>query len=523
MTFPPISFEQWRAQVEKELAGAAFDKALVTQTPEGIALQPLYTSAPKLNVAGLRGTMPFAICVRVERDNVTAELAGGANALWGHEADVATAGTDELLIVDGTRPDQASDALKSRRFVLNDEPLSSRRAEHLALLGERVAAFDQKFPHGKAVMVSSLQVHRDGGDAAEELAVLLSTGVAYLEAMLGHVDANTAAKHLALQVALGRDTFTELAKLRALRLCWHKLLAASGATKAPPVLIHAVCSERTITQRDPWVNLLRVTTQVFAGALGGADLITPTEFDLGFGAPSELARRVARNTGLVLREESSLGWVSDPAAGSYFLDSLTDALAREAWKRFQQFEQDGGIAALKESGRLRERLDAAWARRSEQLARRRLAVLGVSEFANLDEKLPGEPVFMPTRRDAQAFEALRDAAAKRPREAVLVTLGTLAESRGRAGFAANFFAAGGVRTRETTTDEGAELVCLCGTDERYAAEAVARAKSLKAAGAKRIVLAGRPGALEGALKEAGVDTFIFMGCDVVATLEELLS
>jgi methylmalonyl-CoA mutase len=280
------------------------------------------------------------------------------------------------------------------------------------------------------------------------------------------------------------------------------------------------------------VNMLRVTTQVFAAALGGADLVTPAAFDVALGPASALGRRVSRNTALVLRDESSLGRVQDPAGGAYYFDSLTDALAREAWKRFRAIEREGGIVEALVSGRLRGRLDAAWAQWADLIAKRKAPVLGVSEFANLDEKLP-RPAHeneastgpaLPTRRDAEAFEDLRlraDRSATRP-EALLVTLGALAESRARVGFASNFFGAGGVRVRETTHDEPAAIACLCGSDKRYAAEAVGRARALKAAGCRRVLLAGRPGPLEAALREAGVDGFLYAGCDAVALLSELL-
>ena len=183
----------------------------------------------------------------------------------------------------------------------------------------------------RTVLVSSLAYPDAGADAADEISFALSSGARVIgEGAVG------------VQVAVGRDTFVELAKIRALRRCWEKLLAASHVPAAGRVLVHAVCSSRTLTQRDPWVNILRVTTEVFAAVLGGAALVTPASFDQALGSPGDLGRRVARNTGLVLREESHLGRVRDPAAGSYYLDTLTDALAREAWKRFQALEREGG-------------------------------------------------------------------------------------------------------------------------------------------------------------------------------------
>ncbi len=482
-----------------------FEKALVHRTAEGIPIEPLYTERPAAaERLAVPGGARFRICMRAEAGEVAEQLEGGADAVW-----LRAAALDDERVVGLVKAKGASvvvDATASRQ----NGPIPC--ASLVEASGRRV------------LLASTLEYHAAGADAVDEVALALAT---VAELLRGGLDAEIGA-----QVAAGRDTFVELAKLRALRVCWRKLLAAAGLPAGPPV-VHAVCSSRTLAQRDPWVNMLRVTTQVFAAVLGGADLVTPASFDQALGAPGDLGRRVARNTGLVLREESALGKVRDPAAGSYYLEAVTDAVAREAWKRFQTIEREGGVADAVASGRLRERLDAKWRERLDAVAKRKTPLLGVSDFANLDEKLPqpahadavrpGGASFA-ARRDTQPFEDLRlraEALPSRP-EAVLVTLGPLAESRPRVGFATNFFAAGGIRSRETSKDEPAKLACLCGSDERYAAEAVARARALKAAGCTRVLLAGRPGALEPALREAGVDAFLYVGCDTVAILSELL-
>lgn len=518
MTFPRVTAADWRAQVKNELAGASFEKTLVFKTAEGLSIAPLYTEAPRTHVIG--ASAPFRICMRHEPGAVAADLAAdlenGAEGLWLDAASLAhVQARDAFFVIDGTLPANARTDLR------------------FALLGatEQAKRVSEKYPDGIAAMVSTLRYHDAGADSADELAFALSTGAAYLEAMIaGGLTPAAAGKQLAVQISVGRDTFAELCKVRALRVCWQKLLAAAKA-EAGRTLVHAVCSSRTLTQRDPWVNMLRTSTQVFAAVLGGADLVTPTAFDRALGPPSALAHRIARNTGLVLREESSLGRVSDPAAGSYYLETFTDDLAREAWKRFQALEKEGGMEALRSSGKLQARLDASWKARLELLAKRRAPVLGVSEFANLDEKLPSVPTAVTTmgHRDSEEFELLRlrveqgSSTLLGQNGVALVTLGSLAESRARVGFATGFFAAGGIRSRETTTNEQAAIVCLCGTDERYAEEAVSRVKALRAAGCQKVLLAGKPGALESALRAAGVDAFVFVGCDVIATLNEVLS
>jgi len=495
--FPPVTVADWRALVDKELAGKPFDKVLVHQALEGLSIAPLYTERPSHGlppppeVPGLPGPTfnaeegrsggAFRICMRhpagVDIATLVADVAQGADAFWLPSLPKGVSEHEEL---------------KNTFFVLDENVLST------------------------------LPYHDAGADAADEIALSLSLAVRSLEA--------GATPKPVVQIAVGRDTFVELCKVRALRVCWQKLLAAAGLHEMP--WVHAVCSSRTLTVRDPWVNMLRATTQVFSAVLGGADLVTPVTFDAAFGAvPSALGHRVARNTGLVLREESFLGKVADPAGGSYYFETVTDALAREAWSRFRELEREGGVVEAERSGRLGAKLEARWKAQLKAIATRKVPILGVSEFANLHERLPhpspppqGEEGAKTTRRDAAVFEDLRaraDAAATPP-EAVLVTLGTFAESRPRVGFAAGFFAAGGIATRESGEDETAPIVCLCGTDEAYAAEAVAHTKKLKAAGCARVLLAGRPGVLETSLRDAGVDGFIYVGCDAVAILSALL-
>jgi len=382
MAKPTIT--DWRKQVDKELAGAAFDK-LVTTTPEGLQIQPLYSEArvdPGLPGAapftrgGAAEARPFLICMRVDpvagrRAGAVAEdLDGGADALW------ADAGDAEAI---------AACRDRGRAMIV------SHADGRVELRGDGAA---------RTACVSSIAFHDAGADAADELALLLASVARELRA-----GGDGAA--LWAQVAIGRDTFGELCKLRALRVVWHKLMTAAGATDTALTALHAVCSARTQSARDPWVNMLRASTQVFAAALGGAQLITPLPFDAALGVMSAHGRRVARNTALVLREESHLGRVIDAAGGSYYVEDRTDALAREAWARFTQIERDGGMAQLVASGALRERLARSWA----AFAARQEPVLGVSEFANADEVVSvaavAPPSALASHRDDEAFTTER--------------------------------------------------------------------------------------------------------------------
>jgi methylmalonyl-CoA mutase len=267
-------------------------------------------------------------------------------------------------------------------------------------------------------------------------------------------------------------------------------------------------------------------------------------FTAALGLPDAFARRVARNTQFVLLEEAKLDKVADPAAGSGAFENLTDQLCRAAWSEFQEIESAGGVAAALASGLIRGKVAAVRAQRMSGLACATEPLTGVSIFANLDELRPTTLLPRAARDDAlkplspirlaQAFETLRDASDRhlaatgtRPK-VFLACLGSEADFTPRATFATNFFAAGGIEATakagdastlgESIKTSGACLACLCGTDKAYEGGAAGLARSLRAAGARHVYLAGRPGAQEAALRAAGVQTFIDEGCDALATL-----
>jgi methylmalonyl-CoA mutase len=300
---------------------------------------------------------------------------------------------------------------------------------------------------------------------------------------------------------------------------------------------HAVTSPAMITRRDPWVNMLRTTVATVGAGLGGAAAVTVLPFDSELGRPDEAARRLARNTQALLLEESHLAHVIDPAGGSWYVESLTDALAQKAWEEFTRIERDGGIEAVLDDGSLAARLDATWEQRATRIARRQDPITGVSEFPNLHEELPRrEPApdtphegGLPRRRYAEVFEHLRDradAAATRP-TVFLATLGTLAQYTARASFTTNLFHAGGVATidgpggtdpQEIATafrDAGTPVAVIASSDKVYDQHAAAVAAALHDAGAGRVLLAGTKDV-------EGVDATLYAGCDAAAVLRDTL-
>jgi methylmalonyl-CoA mutase len=433
------NYERWKALAEKELGGASFEDVLVHRTPDGQSIQPLYVEGPAtIGPIGVSGAL--RVCMRVDPigtrrpEALREDLIGGADALWIESGDDAAldealeAALDVVVDIAKSTPTATlawiadrETRLGDRRIMIGVDPVTAAaRAlapietlpDRLSKLAGLVSDAASKAPNARPLRVSTLQFHDSGAATVDELAIALSSGAAYMRALIeGGVEPDAAARSIALQVAIGRDTFTELCKLRALRVSWSKVLTAYGAMGTSPALIHAVCSSRTQSRRDAWTNMLRVSTQVFAAAIGGADYVTPLAYDDVAGVtPSSRGRRVARNTTLVLRDESGLGRVQDAAAGSYFFESFTDALARAAWERFQALEATGGIVAALANGSLFARIEASRQAREVRIATGKEPILGVTEFVNGAETLltstkgDSAGVRFVNHRDAEAFE-----------------------------------------------------------------------------------------------------------------------
>jgi methylmalonyl-CoA mutase len=385
---------------------------------------------------------------------------------------------------------------------------------------------------------------------------MLATLVAYLRACEGAGLAPTdALARIAVAVAADADLFTTIAKLRAARRLLARLAEACGAAAAvESVELAATTSERMMARRDPWVNMLRTTAACAAAAFGGADAITVLPFTWALGKPDAFARRIARNTHLVLQEESAAARVTDPAHGSWHVEKLTDELARKAWTLFQEIEAKGGMIAALESGFIHGEVARVAEARAKDIATGRLALTGVSAFPLLaDDGVkfqphpPADPVtkggtevaaLLP-RRLAEPYESLRDGAdahlaktGKRPR-VFLAALGDLAAHSNRLTWMTNFLAAGGIAAVASEpihnsadagmafAASGAEVACICSSDKVYAELGEATAGVLEQAGARRVLLAGRPKEQEAALKAAGVDAFVSAGSDAIATLTDL--
>ena len=410
-----------------------------------------------------------------------------------------------------------------------------------------------------------------GATPVQQLTALLSTGAAYLRACeSAGLDPEAAASQIAATVVLDADVFTGVATCRAARRVWDALLWSCGVGEARRGLrLQARTAARMMTRRDPWVNLLRVTAATFAAGVGGADGVIALPFDAELGFPDDLGRRMARNTQLLLIEESHVGRVIDPGGGSWYVESYTEQLAERAWAAFVEIEAAGGMAAALVDGSFAAGIAETWSRRTVDLATRKEPITGVSEFPFLGEapvlraipdpapiraatrSVSADPHVVwveghtsiepfPAHRSAERIESLRDAAdAHRgatgafPR-VFLANLGPVATHTARATWARNFYEAGGVEalTNEgfTSADDaaaafaasGATAACLCSSDSVYGELAEKTAAALRAAGASWIDLAGNPGEHEAAYRDAGVDGFVHVGVDQIDHLARLL-
>jgi methylmalonyl-CoA mutase len=603
--FAPATYEDWRKLVDGVLKGAPFKK-LVSKTYDGLTIEPIYRRARDVApIAGRPAAAPWQIMQRIDHPDPAA-----ANALAIHELENGASGLEiEFAGGPGTRGfgvvDAAPETLK-RLFdgIFVDAGISialhpvigrgnagetlaalieQRRVDPakvdlrfnyqalstMAVRGRAPAAWDEMAKpfagvvgglmkrgfRGPFVLADGRAVHDAGGSEVQELAFALSLAVAYLRMLeAGGIGLDAARTAISFRLAADADQFLTMAKFRALRLLWARVEAACGLARKP-TFVAAETAWRMVTQRDPYVNMLRATMASFAAGLAGADAITVLPHTLALGLPDAFARRVARNTQLVLLEESNLAKVSDPAAGSGGIESLTLALCEAAWSLFQEIEKAGGVFAALEQNLIQRKVAVTRAAREANIARRKEELTGATAFPNLNEAQvatldvkafdlasPDEAKItfdaLSPMRLAAPFEHLRDrsddilkAKGARPR-VFLANLGTTADFTARATFAKSFFETGGIEAvgSDGLTDpaalpaafrvSGAALACICSSDKVYAEQAEDAAKALQAAGAKHIYIAGRASEQEQALRAAGVNEFIFAGGDALAALQK---
>lgn len=607
--FAAVDAEDWLGAVEALLKTDDFHDRLMTPRPGGVIVEPLYDranhgdidsgrpgAAPWIRGADIDHTPGWDLC---QRHDLLDPEATNAAILEDLEQGVTSillrlhrkvTGDELAATLDGVYLELASIALDAgpwanetapllqaqwdlqelgtadRRGAFRIDPLGSMARFGAGMpdqLGAVAAELDS--PHVTTMAVDTTVWSDGGASAVTEIAAALGTGVEYLRWLTqAGLSVDDAAGQIEFTFSATADQFETIAKLRAARLTWGRIIGASGGTRGGQRQ-HAITSPAMFSRRDPWVNLLRATTAGFAAAAGGAQAITILPFDSALGVPSELGRRTARNISLLLQEEAHVGQVTDPGGGSWFVETTTRAIADAGWSLFQRIEASGGMNAWVTGGMMQDLIEEEWNASQALVDTRTAPIVGVSEFPNLAEKpevrepwpTPGRYnlvpslVQVPQRRTAGPFESLRDAvdrfeAAKNPADhtemiadtnvVFVAALGSPAMHSARLGFATNFFAAGGLRAvldpdhvdgydepgdaADAFARSGARIAVICSSDAGYAEGAVEMAGALKNAGCDRVYLAGNPGDSRAQLQRAGVDAFIHIGSNVRGELEQ---
>lgn len=458
-------------------------------------------------------------------------------------ADWAAAADAVLTLVAG-----ADDATRASMSIdLGADPLTAPISGRDAPAVEDVVALAAGLaarPGVRAITVEGPAFHDCGANAAWELAGAMGAAVSYVRLLVdAGVGVAEALHQISFRLVADDDQFMTIAKFRAARQLWARIADVLGEPDSGTARLHAVTSAPMMTRRDPWVNMLRTTLAAFGAGVGGADTLQVLPFDVAIpggypGIGASFSRRIARNTQLLLLEESHIGRVLDPAGGSWYVEDLTETLAAQAWSNFQEIESRGGFVEARDH--VAEQIEQVRARRADDVAHRRTAITGVNEYPNL-----AEPPLAPASADivaryAAGFEALRDRSdaylertGARP-AVLLLPLGPLAEHNIRTTFAANLLASGGIEAvnpgavdaaavADAVRAAGAAVVLVCGTDARYGSEAAGVVAAARAAGVEQVLLAGPGKTVADVPAESRPDGYLTAKIDAVEALSSLLT
>lgn len=600
--FPPVSTEAWEAAIAVDLKGADYERKLVWRTNEGFNVRPYYRAE---NLEGLEtlnaaaGEFPYLRGVSGDNNwlthqtiEVAAPAEANATALQMLNAGVDSLGFEikdenfseadlDVLLKDIYMP--AVDLTFSGKKMPHVAALVLAKAEkdgvskddtrvnfcidpivkHLSMKGnwcekcggtkcfDKIAdlvAKTKEYKHVRVVTVSGNVFSDSGSTIVEELGFSLAVAHEYLVRMMEHgLTIDEAARKLRFSFAVTSNYFMEMAKLRAARLLWANIVKAYEPEKpcSCKMFVHARTSAWNQTVYDPYVNMLRGTTEAMSAAIAGVHSLEVLPFDHSYEAPSEFSYRIARNESLLLKHESHFDQVIDPAGGSYYIENLTKSIADEAWKLFLEVEEKGGYVEAFKAGFIVERVKASAAAKDKAVATRRQTILGSNQYPNFTEvadkalcaevveRKPDEGNVLVPYRGAMAFEQMRlhvDRSGKEPK-AFMLTCGSLAMARARAQFSCNFFACAGIRVIDNTffksledgvkaaLESKAEIVVVCSSDDDYA-EVAPKIKEML--GDKAIlVVAGAPACME-ELQSKGINNFISVKSNVLETLKGYL-
>jgi methylmalonyl-CoA mutase len=600
--FPPITTQQWEEKILEDLKGADYEKKLIWKTYEGIPVKPYYRAE---NLQGLDyqetlpGEYPYVrgynnstnvwrireeiIVTDVIKANkaALAAIAGGVTALSFKVKELAFREELSKLLKGINLEEIAIHFASSHSYsILADlliefvkksgfDPKKIKGTFNFdsiafyLLHGEYYNSSDDNFneaaalikfikrdlPLFKVLNCNGQHFYNAGATAVQELAYTLASANEYMTQMTDRgISADEVCANMQLTFGIGSNYFMEIAKLRAARLLWARLVEQykPSAPASLKVAVHACSGMWNKSVYDPYVNVLRLTTECMSAAIGGANAITILPFSNTYKEADDFSTRIARNIQIILKEESYLDKVIDPSAGSYYIESLTDEIAQLAWNQFKKIEEVGGMLTVMENGQLKKDIEKVAAQRDMDIAMRKTPVLGTNIFPNQNETMleeytnkivTDEDAYLKLYRGAEAFETLRLATERFVKQGgncpkvFLATYGNLSMRKARATFAANFFACAGYEIMceifskeiETTVNEiidsKAGILVICSSDEEYAQYAGELSAAIKAKNPNiRVVIAGYPKEMAESLMANGVDDFIHVRVNVVETL-----
>ncbi len=601
--FPPVSTEEWMERVTEDLKGAEFEKKLVWKTNEGFKVQPFYRAddiKDMKSTYALPGNFPFLRGNKTSdnswlvRQNIEVTDFNEANA---KAVKLTTKGVDSfcfrikgkdiskenvLTLIKGIDPQETEinfctckkkvvelaeilmAEFSSKKYdakmvqgSINYDPINTiltkgKDVENWKETSKKLIEICSAFPNFRPITVNALSLNNAGSYIYQELGYALAWGNEYMSSLTeAGLSADSVAKAIKFNFGISSSYFMELAKFRAARLLWAEIVKqySPKCDNSCKMMIHAETSTFNMSLFDSYVNLLRTQTESMSAALAGVHSMTVTPFDKVYAAPEEFSEHLARNQQLLLKEECHLDKVVDPAAGSYYIETLTSSIAEQALKLFKATEAEGGMLEAAKAGKVQDAVNASNKERHDAVAKRRDTLLGTNQYPNFNElaegKKPLEQVCccggkdecekpyktLSFDREANEFEALRlqtEVSGKRPK-AFMLTIGNLAMRQARAQFSCNFLACAGYQVIDNlgfkTVEEGieaamkekADIVVLCSSDDEYAELAVPAFKALN--GRAMFIVAGNPACAED-LKAAGIENFIHVRVNALETLRE---
>lgn len=598
--FSPVSTEEWKAKITADLKGADFDKKLVWRTNEGFNVQPFYRKEDIENlptIGTLPGEYPYVRGTRNNNDWLIRQEAQGATAaeMNAHARHILDKGAESIGIslkgeLNAASLGEILNGIDLKKVEVNITCCPGKAVETaealVKLIREAGAENDFRgsidynpfrrllkhglpFPkdaakEGKALYeavkdvkglrcfaVDSFLFNNAGAFITQELGYALAWGAEWLTLLTEEgISAAEVAGRIKFNMGISSNYFMELAKFRAGRMLWAEIVKAYGVAEDEcKMWVHAITSKFNQTLYDSHVNLLRSMTETMSAALAGVDSLETLPFDLCYKCPDEFSERIARNQQVLLREESHLNKVVDPAGGSYYIETLTASIADQAWKIFNEIEDNGGFEAMLKKGEIQAKVNESGVKRHLDVARRKEILLGTNQYPNFNEKAldkvsetcgckcgchdgeakDGAVEWLNFDRAASQFEQLRldtERSSHRPK-VFMLTIGNLAMRLARAQFSSNFFGCAGYEIIDnigfnsvkegvdSAIEKGADVVVLCSSDDEYAEFAPEAYKEL--ANRALFVVAGAPACMDD-LKAQGIENFIHVRVNVLDTL-----